>query len=315
MLHLTLREESRLSQVILFGSGTIGGEIARSLLGLGATVAGGQDIAWDDPAARRAQIASLPMTELAASRAHIHLIWAAGALRFSATAGQAEATLASFEEILRLAERAEARADAVTLHVMSSAGGLFEGRHVGLPDEVPNPRRPYGHLKLEEERLARSLGTDVQVEIYRPSSVYIHPAQVRNPGLVGTLVSNGMEGRSSRIIGALDTLRDYVHARDIGRFVAARIRRPRVGLAPETSMLVLGQPASIARVIHGVEQTLRRRLLLEIREAWNASDITFAPAVRAPGFRPMALSEGVVTTFTALRQHLHTPVGALAWGL
>jgi hypothetical protein len=56
------------------------------------------------------------------------------------------------------------------------------------------------------------------------------------------------------------------------------------------------------RVINIVERIMRRRLLLQIRDSWNAADITFANSVRAVGFHPMGISEGAAVTFVMLEQ-------------
>jgi UDP-glucose 4-epimerase len=228
-------------------------------------------------------------------------VWAAGAAGFGASQSEAEKDLDGFGDVIDLAVRVRTAGAPTVLHVVSSAGGLYEGGHQVDVSAAPSPRRPYGHMKVEQERLAIAQSGDIAVEIYRPSSVYTAPGGGRRAGLVGVLLGNGTMRRPSTIIGALDTVRDYVHARDVGRHIAQAIATPTDRDGVNVSMLVAAEPVSIARVVREVEHIIRRPLLLEIRDAWNAEDITFSKSVRPVGFRPMSLVEGMNATYLAIR--------------
>ena len=76
------------------------------------------------------------------------VVWAAGRAGFSASADECESELAAFEDA------AKAIGDLVTqrgergfsLHLVSSAGGLYEGLHRVSTDSPMSPKRPYGIL-------------------------------------------------------------------------------------------------------------------------------------------------------------------------
>lgn len=299
MQHLR-RADRKPQEVFVLGSGTIGEPIVDGLVRAGMTVVTRSATPWSDRSRRRDHLADsfarLPVDE------PVDLIWAAGSGGFSVTEEDASFELEAFDDAIEaFVSAADARgAGLPAIHVVSSAGGLFEGMHVTRPDAVPAPVRPYGRLKLAQEQRATSLAAAMPVHVYRPSSVYTHPLPGRRPGLIGALLKNGLARSPTPIIGALDTLRDYVHAQDVGRHIARTVldgdRLP--GLT--TSFLVNGEPASIHRVLKTVERILRRRLLLQIREAWNAADITFSPSIRARGFGPMGVAEGTATILATL---------------
>lgn len=302
MLHLTWSDGDVDVDVLLFGSGTIGSEISGYLHRAGASVLKRVPIPWDTTTeAVRTLSDHVEGTQRRATQ--VAVVWAAGSTGFGATASDIEAEFQAFDAILTLFEGMTSRQSGVdfSFHLLSSAGGLFEGCHTSDVTAVPRPLRPYGQLKLQQEVRARALRGFTSIQLYRPSSVYTVPSGRRRPGLVGTLIANGMDRRPSSIVGALDTLRDYVSARDVGRFIGRRVLQPLDRHVPiSTSMLVSGEPAPISLVIHNVERALRRRLLLEVRDSWNAANITFASSVRAPEFRPMSLLEGTFATYMAM---------------
>jgi nucleoside-diphosphate-sugar epimerase len=258
-------------------------------------------IPWSDGVRRRRALHQ-GLSEF--SEATVDLVWAAGTAGFGAGDEQVAAELESFSDVIAVfADRLERTGTtSPAMHLLSSAGGLFEGRHVASTSDVPEPQRPYGRLKLAQESLVRELGGSMAVHIHRPGSVYTDPRPGRRPGLIGALLQNGLARAPTPIVGALDTLRDYVHAQDVGRYVAHRVIDGDRMAGVTIPFLVSGEPASIHRVIRTVERTVRRKVLIQFRDAWNAADITFSPSVRAPGFRPMTIGEGTAATFVAMEQ-------------
>jgi UDP-glucose 4-epimerase len=180
----------------------------------------------------------------------------------------------------------------VSLHLVSSAGGLFEGVTRVSSDTPVVPRRPYGLLKLEQEQRALAMSDAIPVTIHRVSTVYGCPKPGHRVGLIGQLIRNGLDRRPTSIYGAMDTLRDYVGNDQIGRHIATSITKER-GPGSHVEMLIAGQPTPIAAVVALIERLLNRRLLISFEDAWNARDITFDPAIRATGFHPEALRTGV----------------------
>ena len=155
-----------------------------------------------------------------------------------------------------------------------------------------SPKRPYGILKGEQERRAREMARAIPVRIYRVSSVYGSPHPGHRGGLIAELIKNGVERRPTALYGAMDTLRDDVGDEEVGHHIARSVMRwRRSGEKPE--MLVSGRPTSVAQVVDLVEKVLRRRLLVSFEDAWNARDITFDSALKAPDFHPEPLGTGI----------------------
>jgi nucleoside-diphosphate-sugar epimerase len=300
-MHRLRRVDGSSGDVFVLGSGTIGGQILRQLRRSGMTIVESIRIPWSDGLGRQ-QVLREALTELSDST--VDLVWAAGIAGFGADDQQVAVELESFSDVIAAFDHAvnDSGTTLPAIHVLSSAGGLFEGRHVASTSDVPEPQRPYGRLKLQQESMVREFGGSMAVHIHRPSSVYTDPRPGRRPGLIGALLENGLSRAPTPIVGALDTLRDYVHAQDIGRHIAHRVIDGGRAVGVSTSFLVNGEPASIHRVIQTVERTVRRRVLIQFRDAWNAADITFSPSVRAPEFRPMGIGEGTAATFVAMEQ-------------
>lgn len=279
--------------VLLLGSGAIGSAISEALIHEGKVRVRPVEIPWSSN--QRSEVLKrwgevLPP----AAEARNAIVWAAGRAGFSADQAECDEELAAFQDTLDAIGHLVAirGPGSVSFHMLSSAGGLYEGLTRVSTGSAFMPRRPYGRLKMEAERRALGLASSIPVTIYRISSVYGCPKQGHRIGLIAQLVRNGLERRPSSLYGAMDTLRDYVGSDEVGRHIARGVTMERaIGLY--TEMLVAGRPTTIGAVVDLVERALRRRVLVSFQEAWNARDITFDPAVRAAGFRSETLSTGV----------------------
>jgi UDP-glucose 4-epimerase len=189
------------------------------------------------------------------------------------------------------------------LHLVSSAGGLFEGRTACTGADRPVPLRPYGEGKLAQEAALAGLPAEIGWRIYRPSSIYGHVAGGR-AGLIPTLMINAMQGRTSRVFGGLSTLRDYVLADDVGRHIAGRVLADKAAAQP-VEVLALARPATIFEIIRLVERAVGRGLNLQIDpHPSNARDISFLPAACPADWQPTPLSSGVRLVAQTLRTAL-----------
>lgn len=288
----------------LFGTGLIGGAILsrlRARLGARAT-----RLPWDwtDGRPREARAVEDALAGAMPGRAGTPLavIWAAGGSGFGTDAEGMARERAALDAVLALARRLGARwpEAARSFHLVSSAGGLFEGQVACGRDAVPRPLRPYGAGKLDQERAVAADAALGLRRIYRPSSVYGYaPGARRN--LVSVLVAASLHRRPARIVGAMTTQRDYVPAWDVGRFVAERVRDP--GPAEvETHLLASGRPASIFEIVHLVEGLAGEPLHLQIDpRPENARDNSFLPSALPPGLRRTGLAEGIERTAAAMR--------------
>jgi UDP-glucose 4-epimerase len=286
--------------VAVFGVGLIGSALVDALEARGAVREGRHAIAWEDPRERAAQLASIE-GELAAtlhsrSCETLQVIWAAGRCGFSASEEEASAERASFEEAAAMLEAVARRSPGVALRflLISTAGGLFEGQRRVDGRSSPTPARPYGRLKLGQEQRIQAEGVPWRPEIVRLTSV-VGPARAgQRRGLISTLVQNGLRQQPTRIVGRMETLRDFVWVEDVASFVARRIGSRGDSGADRVVTLASAKPSSLAEVQRLVEKTLGRRIYVSYSLApSNDVDITFSPSLRPPGWQPCDLVASV----------------------
>lgn len=294
--------------VLLFGSGLIGGAIASTLKQAAPGAASLRlNWSWPQPSNTEAQAVEDAARAAMAVRegADLTVIWAAGRSGFGSDPVDMAKEFTALERVIQTTlcvGAALAPQRRAFIHI-SSAGGLFEGRVACGAGAVPAPLRSYGHGKLAQEQRVRrdeSLGRRL---ILRPSSVYGYTRGARR-GLVPALVAAAMQQSEATIFGSLTTLRDYIYAPDIGRFVAARLLLPaqhKPAVSTEICLLASARPASVFEIIRLVERYLGGALRLRVNpHPENACDNTFLPSALPEGFRPTGLQEGVAMTVGAV---------------
>jgi UDP-glucose 4-epimerase len=279
--------------VVLLGSGAIGSAIEEGLHQQGKVRARRLTIPWESherAAILKDWLTALP--EQAGSRNAV--VWAAGRAGFSAGQGTCDKELSAFiDTVDAIKQLVGGRGpQSVSFHLVSSAGGLYEGVTRVSSDTPLMPRRPYGSLKFEQEQRALEMSASIPVTIHRVSTVYGCPKPGHRVGLIGELIRNGLDRRPTSLYGSMDTLRDYVASDQVGRHIATSITTEQ-GPGPNIEMLVAGRPTPIAAVVALVERLLNRRLMVSFVDAWNARNITFDPSIRATSFQPEALRTGV----------------------
>jgi nucleoside-diphosphate-sugar epimerase len=291
----------------LFGVGLLGGAIEEALRGEAQADTAVMPYDWGDAAARAAQLLDIERAILDGAEPEgprsIDLIWAGGRSGFGSSVDDMQTEEAIFAQILAFGATLEARAPdaAHGFHMISSAGGLFEGvSHCGA-DTPPRPLRPYGSGKLRQEALVHASGGKALRRIYRPSSVYGFRPGGRL-GLVTALASNALTGRTTRIVGSPHTIRDYVSTEDIGHFVAQEALRRSPG-ADLTFLLASGRPAAMCEMIALVEQAVQARTLLQYDpNPSNALNMSFRPSALPRRWRPTALETGIRRTVSQVRR-------------
>ena len=209
---------------MLLGSGVIGSAIEDVLHRYGWVRSRAVSIPWGSP--ERAEILRQWMHALPEQAGSQNtIVWAAGRAGFSADKRACDEELLAFMDAVDAIEHLMRRRgrQSVSLHLVSSAGGLFEGATRVSSDTPVVPRRPYGLLKLEQEQRALAMSDAIPVTIHRVSTVYGCPKPGHRVGLIGELIRNGLDRRPTSIYGAMDTLRDYVGNDQIGRHIATSI--------------------------------------------------------------------------------------------
>ena len=292
--------------VLLFGLGLIGGAVDRALrLRFEAE---GRDFPydWHDAGLRQAQRADIGAALPNAGR--LSLVWTGGQSGFGSTDADMAQETAIVAELIAMAQALRHDDRPVDFHMMSSAGGLFESQTHCSEHSIPRPLRPYGTGKLmQEQALAQAAGLDRR-HVYRPSSVY-GVTRSKRVGLVTALISNAMQGKTTRIFGNPNTLRDYVLADDIGHYLARRIVDPEP--APDhppgamTFLLASGRSASVFEVIERIRERIERPLLLQFDpHPSNVRDMSFLPSALPSDWQPTPLASGISRIVTFLRSGL-----------
>ncbi len=212
------------------------------------------------------------------------VIWSAGKTDFLSNKQDTMKEFSMFRHCLRststlLIEQYGVQPD---LFLMGSAGGLHAGQQY-----VEDPLHllainEYGRQKLREEEFVREAGLFGRVSIFRISTVYTDSARHAHRGIVSTLLINGVRGATTQLYGRPGTLRDYVYAGDLARFVVDQIFH--MFSAPVVQYVVSTRPISIFQLQAIAERILRRRLYVTYQtDQRNMASVFFAPSMKPSG--------------------------------
>jgi UDP-glucose 4-epimerase len=298
ILSLDAERNTAGSVVLIFGLGMIGSAISASLRQLNFSREAEIAYDWSDKNQRtRAQCKIEDACRMVSSEpAKLAVVWSAGSAAFHSTTDEAAKEQDAFEDTTTFTKKLRQRVNPkqFTFHFMSSAGGLFEGQRVVNFDSIPNPIRPYGHLKLAQEKLLMSFFNPHELVFYRPSSVYGPMHQRTQKGLINNLVRNGRSERVTVLDARIMSLRDYVFSYDIGKYVARSIRFSKVQFEPTERFLVSSRCSSIFEVVKKIERVLN--LSLRVRydvNFGNHRNITFSDRILPKNWRPSSLEVGL----------------------
>jgi nucleoside-diphosphate-sugar epimerase len=285
--------------VLIFGVGMIGSYIINALRDFQYASIAGVEIDWQDSDKRSSCLGEI--LDLVENRRlvteKVSIVWSAGKCNFHSSENEANRELLAFQEIVDFALKLKGQDKSASLdfHLVSSAGGLFEGQRLVIDTSIPFPLRPYGNLKLAQENSVRHSFKKGSFVIYRPSSVYGPMVQKSQQGLINNLIRNAQ----NRLVTILDShvmaLRDYVFAGDIGKYVAKRICFP-VTMQNQSPIdfLVSSRCASIYEVVHKVQRILNIKLKYRLDQSFgNSSHITFSDRVLPVGWSPSTLDVGL----------------------
>lgn len=279
--------------IAIYGEGLIGSSILSALTasaGLAKEVIG---FSYDDGEKQPGELRRIGyrISEIAEKRPlDLCFLWCAGKAGFSATEYDIQAELSIFRRVLHLAEHSVTLypESKISFHLISSAGGLFEGQKYVSRDSNPVPIRPYGYLKKNQEDLLLSSSDRMVKRIYRLSSVYGYIKRGHRMGLISTLIFNGIRQQVSHIYGNPSTLRDYVWCEDLGKYIARVVLDDEGEKNCSIDHLVSGKPSSIYEIQSIIEGLLGRKIYLAFQDTnTNSSDITFSKAIFPDNWHPI----------------------------
>lgn len=299
--------------VTLFGTGLIGFQVLESLKRSKDWDVEMIPYSWEDAKKRAKELTLLNDTikirlaETEPDERQLDFVWCAGKAGFSSEPSVFEAEHSVFVQTYDTCASIVKTNEFTTskCHMVSSAGGLFEGQTFVDQHSKPQPLRPYGDAKMRLETFISKPENILTPYIYRPSSVYGYNNSKSRIGLIVALLGNSIRNVESVIYGKPSTLRDFVFADDIGKFIAEKI----LNIKNEAGIFTLaaGKPASMYEIITLIQSIERKNLFLRYSDkSTNISDNTFNPAGQPRGWHPTPLKIGVSQVSQRMKTRLHT---------
>jgi len=299
ILKFNSQELTEKSYVLVFGLGLIGSATSRALQYFGYGMQRTISINWHDREALKSIFEQIK-TECfgnSLSLDKLAVVWAAGDSAFHSSVEETNRELEIYLYAVTMLKRLvdEIKPNEFEFHLLSSAGGLFEGQQVVNMDSVPTPVRPYGELKAAQElALMKSFGSE-DLFFHRPSSVYGPMATQSRKGLINNLIRNGQANRTTVLDAQVMALRDYVFSQDVGNYIARLIRgRSKIEAKRREYFLVSARSSSIFEVVRKVEFNFKIKLRIRFDPNFgNNSKITFSDKVLPPMWNPVPLDVGL----------------------
>lgn len=283
--------------VVVFGCGLIGGKVLRDLQRRGARLVCQQTSRWNSTAEFKDDCRALgSMLEQWHNEndLKVHFLWCAGSGSFASTAETLRSESEAFQLVWELFASLS-HFSRGSFHYISSAGGLFEGQLLVGRESQPMPLRPYGEMKLQQERLlSNACATDqFNVHIYRPSTVYGARRIKKRAGLISHLVWNALLQLPTILESRTSALRDYIYVDDVSRFIVNTLLDTE-HQDMKVHHLVSGKPSSIFEVSRKVQALFGRSIIFHYSSKQkNDANITFRSNLKPMGWKPMDLENGL----------------------
>lgn len=189
----------------------------------------------------------------------------------------------------------------ITLHFFSSAGGLFEGQSYIHEHSVPQPLRPYGQLKLDQENYLKSFENNCNIFIYRPSTVYGYKKNGRS-GLIKKILLDSIQGKTVQIFASINALRDYILVDDIAQFLLYNFKGYHAAEKTHCFFLVSGKPSPIYEILQAVKKIVRKSIFTQYTSVKNNSlDITFSRNLIPEALQITPITQGIELTYRKMK--------------
>ncbi len=262
------------------------------------------------------------------------IAWCAGTGVVGSSSSDLERETAAFTRLLKCVseELCGREKNSGAMFLASSAGGVYAG--VGTPpfreDSAVAPLAPYGWSKLEQESLARRWSQETATPLFigRLTNLY-GPGQKlsKRQGLITQVCLRVLSRQPVVLYVPLDTIRDYLFAKDAGALVGDGLTRLRQEASqPSVTTVVMKilasqQPTTVSTVLAQLRWMTKRPVRVIIAESPNAArqarDLRMTSSVWPElDRRPMTtLSEGmrwVLTDMLSSSAKGRTDLDALA---
>lgn len=230
------------------------------------------------------------------------IFWVAGSATVADPAERTSLEVTAFEDFTTSLSRYLDPASGEFLFV-SSAGGIYAGKSGTriTRGTAPDPRSPYGRLKLNQELICEELSrAGFRVAVFRISNLYGPRRNAsKTQGLVHHLVRAAIRHDPVTIFVPLGTIRDYVFISDAAvRLVEYEFPLANLG-SPHVEILASGRGISVGDVIALVQRVTHRRIPCALSQQVRSQpgDLHLVPTIEA---RQTPLVTGIRRTFDAL---------------
>ena len=282
--------------IIVLGIGLIGSSISRLLLTFSPQNTYQYKIDWLNVNLLELQLSNYFQSKNYNDSFQIDWVWSAGKSGFYSTDAQIKNEYNFFELFIFYIKEKSFLHDKNTpffFHFISSAGGLFEGQLNVTLDSIELPLRPYGRLKLMQERLINSVFPDSSC-IYRASTVFGISSFGHRAGLISTLVQNSFYCKMTNIQGDFDSKRDYVWVEDLSMFVVNLLIFKELKLKQSLYYIISGKPTTIFEIVHLIQKITHTKVLFKFDTSFsNSQPIVFSSNLKPKNLRSTPLDTAV----------------------
>jgi len=217
----------------------------------------------------------------------VEIIWCAGRAGFLSPQRELDAEYELFANTITTLK--EKFGTSLSVNLISSAGGVYEGAAFTSQFDETQPLRAYGISKLRQEQFLTDIG--VRARIYRISSAYGPPRAGQRSGLLNVLLQRLRDGGVAEVYASPFTLRDYIYTGDIARYVVDSIVDER---DPGKQILASGRPTSVDSLVKLISSVARKKVRVQYRNAQqNSANIVFSKSLLPNDFIVSPLEETI----------------------
>jgi len=228
-----------------------GGLFGQALVRGSDNVFHAQRLPWEDEIAALAALSESLSAFRRQAPEDWTIIWAAGHATTSSSPEQTAAELRLFTAFIEHLKQNTPSGKGV-FGLTSSAGGVYAGSSDPpfTSSTTPVPLSAYGHLKLDQERIAQTLSPEIPVVSLRLSNLY-GPGQnlTKLQGIISHLALAAITRNPINIFVPLDTLRDYIYVDDAALQAIHWINEAQLSQQSSLRVVASGLPQTIGRVV------------------------------------------------------------------
>ena len=276
---ILLKPENSNKLIVVIGLGLIGNAILSRFKKLNCTIQDQQKVNWGNSNFFKVDFLNWISGKLNPIIKNLDIVWSAGKSGFGSSEQECLLENAHLNNFLESLEELVSKASIeLKIHLLSSAGALFEGQ-LGVNNfSQPNPKRPYGFAKLAQEQLLASKFPNSHI-IYRPSSVY-GPIQLGSRfGLISRMVSCVHQNSKITVFGGMSTLRDFIWVDDVAKPIVENVLLKPYNKTPIV-FLVTAKPTSIWEITRLISKVTGKKVLYSFQSNIDFTSMSFSNQVK-----------------------------------